>query len=125
MGRNESSVELLVKVWEGIREFLEVPNESTGSFFRHMRVPNCRSLTAFTTYLPLHFPSLSIDMSLSLHLAISSKHLLSYVLPSVPQTGARILVQPFEHESEPAPIEIQRLLHQRAYYLVSSRQNLM
>ena len=39
MGRNESTVELLVKVWEGIREFLEVPNESTGSFFRHMRVP--------------------------------------------------------------------------------------
>ena len=38
MGRNESTVELLVKVWEGIREFLEVPNESTGSFFRHMRV---------------------------------------------------------------------------------------
>ena len=31
-------MELLVKVWEGIREFLEVPNESTGSFFRHMRV---------------------------------------------------------------------------------------
>ena len=29
MGRNESTVELLVKVWEGIREFLEVPNEST------------------------------------------------------------------------------------------------
>ena len=38
MGRKESTVELLVKVWEGIREFLEVPNESTGSFFRHMRV---------------------------------------------------------------------------------------
>ena len=38
MGRNESTVELLVKVWEGIREFLEVPNESKGSFFRHMRV---------------------------------------------------------------------------------------
>ena len=38
MGRNESTVELLVKVWEGIREFLEVPNESTGFFFRHMRV---------------------------------------------------------------------------------------
>ena len=38
MGRNESTVELLVKVWEGIREFLEVPNESTGSFFRHVRV---------------------------------------------------------------------------------------
>ena len=38
MGRNESTVELLVKVWEEIREFLEVPNESTGSFFRHMRV---------------------------------------------------------------------------------------
>ena len=38
MGRNESMVELLVKVWEGIREFLEVPNKSTGSFFRHMRV---------------------------------------------------------------------------------------
>ena len=38
MGRNESTVELLVKVWEGIREFLEVPNESTGSFFMHMRV---------------------------------------------------------------------------------------
>ena len=37
MGRNESTVELLVKVWEGIREFLEVPNESTGFFFRHMR----------------------------------------------------------------------------------------
>ena len=40
MGRNESTVELLVKVWEGIREFLEVPNESTGFFFRHMRVRN-------------------------------------------------------------------------------------
>ena len=38
MGRKESTVELLVKVWEGIREFLEVPNESTGFFFRHMRV---------------------------------------------------------------------------------------
>ena len=38
MGRNESTVELLVKVWEGIKEFLEVLNESTGSFFRHMRV---------------------------------------------------------------------------------------
>ena len=38
MGRNESTVELLVKVWEGITEFLEVPNESTGFFFRHMRV---------------------------------------------------------------------------------------
>ena len=38
MGRKESKVELLVKVWEGIREFLEVPNESTESFFRHMRV---------------------------------------------------------------------------------------
>ena len=34
MGMNESKVELLGKVWEGIREFLEVPNESTGSFFR-------------------------------------------------------------------------------------------
>ena len=31
-------MELLVKVWEGIREFLEVPNESTGFFFKHMRV---------------------------------------------------------------------------------------
>ena len=40
MGRNESTVELLVKVWEGIREFLEVPNESTGSFFMHKRVPD-------------------------------------------------------------------------------------
>ena len=38
MGRNESTVELFVKVWVGIREFLEVPNESTGSLFRHMRV---------------------------------------------------------------------------------------
>ena len=38
MGRNESMVELLVKVWEGIKEFLEVPNESTGSFFWHVRV---------------------------------------------------------------------------------------
>ena len=38
MGRNESTEELLVKVWEEIREFLEVLNESTGSFFRHMRV---------------------------------------------------------------------------------------
>ena len=38
MGRKESTVELLVKVWEGIRDFHEVPNESTGSFFRHMRV---------------------------------------------------------------------------------------
>ena len=38
MGRNESTVELLVKVWEGIRKFLDVPKESTGSFFRHMRV---------------------------------------------------------------------------------------
>ena len=38
MGRKESTVELLVKVWEGIREFLKVPNESTGFFFRHMRV---------------------------------------------------------------------------------------
>jgi len=31
-------VELLVKVWEGKRKFLDVPKESTGSFFRHMRV---------------------------------------------------------------------------------------
>ena len=38
MGRKEGTVELLVKVWEGIRQFLEVPKESTGSFFRHMRV---------------------------------------------------------------------------------------
>ena len=38
MGRKESTVELLVKVWEGIREFLEVPKESKGAFFRHMRV---------------------------------------------------------------------------------------
>ena len=38
MGRNESPVELLVKVWEGIRKFLEVPKESMGSFFRPMRV---------------------------------------------------------------------------------------
>ena len=38
MGRNESTVELLVKVWEGITEFLEVLNESTGSFLRGMRV---------------------------------------------------------------------------------------
>ena len=38
MGRNESTVELLVKVWEGIREFLEVPKESKGAFFRHMIV---------------------------------------------------------------------------------------
>ena len=38
MGRNESMVDLMVKVWGGIREFLEVPNESTGSFFRHVRV---------------------------------------------------------------------------------------
>ena len=36
MGRKESTVEFLVKVWEGIREFLEVPKESTGPFFRHM-----------------------------------------------------------------------------------------
>ena len=36
--RNENMVELLVKVWGGIREFLEVPNESTGFFFKHMRV---------------------------------------------------------------------------------------
>ena len=43
MGRNESTVELLVKVWEGIREFLEVPKESTGSLFRHMRVTHCKS----------------------------------------------------------------------------------
>ena len=41
MGRKESTVEFLVKVLEGIREFLEVPNESTGSFFRHMRVTLC------------------------------------------------------------------------------------
>ena len=38
MGRNESTVELLVNVWKGMKEFLLVPNESTGSFFRHMRV---------------------------------------------------------------------------------------
>ena len=38
MGRNESMVELLVKVWGGIREFLEVPNESAGVFFGHLRV---------------------------------------------------------------------------------------
>ena len=31
-------MELLVKIWEGIRELLEVPNESRGSFFRHLRV---------------------------------------------------------------------------------------
>ena len=29
----------MAKVWEGIRKFLDVPKESTGSFFRHMRVP--------------------------------------------------------------------------------------
>ena len=40
MGRNESTVELLVNVWEGIRKFLDVPKESTGSFFRHMGVPS-------------------------------------------------------------------------------------
>ena len=38
MGRNESTVKLLVKVWEGIREFLEVPNESMRSLLRLMRV---------------------------------------------------------------------------------------
>ena len=48
MGRNESTVELLVKVWEGIREFLEVPNESTGSFFRHMRVIIFSKLSFFS-----------------------------------------------------------------------------
>ena len=51
MGNNESTTELLVKVWEGIREFLEVPNESTGSLFRHMRVhiPKCteKNLSGF------------------------------------------------------------------------------
>ena len=31
-------MELLVKVWGGMREFLEVPNESTGFFFGQMRV---------------------------------------------------------------------------------------
>ena len=30
--------ELLVKAWEGIRNFFDVLKESTGSFFRHMRV---------------------------------------------------------------------------------------
>ena len=48
MGRNESTVELLVKVWEGIREFLEVPNESTGFFFRHMRVKTNRTKVTVT-----------------------------------------------------------------------------
>ena len=48
MGRNESTVELLVKVWEGIREFLEVPNESTGFFFRHMRVRSFRIIKSKT-----------------------------------------------------------------------------
>ena len=38
MGRNENTEQLLVKIWEGIREVLEMLNESTGSFFRHMRV---------------------------------------------------------------------------------------
>ena len=35
-----STVEFLVKVWEGNRDFLEVPHESTGtgSFFRDMTV---------------------------------------------------------------------------------------
>ena len=47
MGRKESTVELLVKVWEGIREFLEVPNEGTGSFFRHMRVHTSRDRKPF------------------------------------------------------------------------------
>ena len=28
----------MVKVWEGIRDFLEVPKESIGPLFRHMRV---------------------------------------------------------------------------------------
>ena len=37
---NVSTVEFLVKVWEGNRDFLEVPHESTGtgSFLRDMRV---------------------------------------------------------------------------------------
>ena len=30
-GRNESTAELLVKVWKGIREFLEVLKDSTGA----------------------------------------------------------------------------------------------
>ena len=37
-------MELLVKVWEGIRKFLDVPKESTGSFFRHMRVTLAQKL---------------------------------------------------------------------------------
>lgn len=36
-------MELLVKVWEGIRKFLDVPKESTGSFFRHMRVAKIKA----------------------------------------------------------------------------------
>ena len=39
MGRNERMAELLVNVLEGTQDFLEVPNESMGSFFRHIRVP--------------------------------------------------------------------------------------
>ena len=46
MGKNASTVELLVKVWEGIREFLEVLNENTGSFFKHMRVFEIQGKTA-------------------------------------------------------------------------------
>ena len=60
MGRNESTVELLVKVWEGIREFLEVPNESTGFFFRHMRVHKFR-ISLFkkvTSYHTIFFPQI-------------------------------------------------------------------
>ena len=43
MGKNASTVELLVKVWEGIRGFLKVLNESTGSFFRQVRVGNVKA----------------------------------------------------------------------------------
>ena len=63
MGRNESTVELLVKLWEGIREFLEVPNESTGSFIRHMRVNKSKNFQYSTrVYLA---PPVTHQMNLS------------------------------------------------------------
>ena len=58
MGRNESTVELLVNVWKGMKEFLLVPNESTGSLFRHMRV-----MCEFQAWFPPLWPGVWIGIN--------------------------------------------------------------
>ena len=62
MGKNESTVELLVKVWEGIRELLEVPNKSTGPFFRHMGVQSLCYYDVDHTYNTLLLRETFYDM---------------------------------------------------------------